>query len=465
MIQPTHGLLRDNASMFLLVQRLIDPVFAILCLVVLAQIRGLSFITSYQLLAATTLLLMLTIFKAVGLYQPYRTLSPQILGLRLFWGWSIIVGLLLFLGYITKTSALFSRALLLTWVGCVPLLLFGLHLTIWRLLRQMRAVGLNSRKAVIAGVNPLSLQLAQQIRSCKELGIHLRGFFEDASSENSYCVPILGTLDQLPQYVSQSNIDVVYLACPIEQKAAIISMIEGLKDTTACVYFVPNLLVSNLLHGRSYELNGVPLIAIWEIPFSELQYLFKRGIDIIIATLAIIILSPLMLAIAIAIKASSRGPILFRQRRYGLNGQEIVIYKFRTMHVMEDGDIIPQARRNDSRVTKIGAFLRKTSLDEVPQFINVLQGHMSIVGPRPHAVAHNEMYRKLIDGYMLRHKIKPGITGWAQVNGCRGETSTLEKMRQRVRYDLEYLKNWSLGLDLHIMLRTTLIFFNDQNAY
>lgn len=191
----------------------------------------------------------------------------------------------------------------------------------------------------------------------------------------------------------------------------------------------------------------------------------KRSTDIILAGLVLAFLSPVMSLIALGVKLSSPGPVFFKQSRYGLNGQHIIVYKFRSMTVMEDGHTVLQAKRNDSRVTKFGAFLRRTSLDELPQFINVLQGRMSIVGPRPHAVAHNEHYRKLISGYMLRHKVKPGITGWAQIHGLRGETDTLDKMKKRVEYDLQYLKIWSLGLDLRIILRTTLVFFQNRNVF
>ena len=187
--------------------------------------------------------------------------------------------------------------------------------------------------------------------------------------------------------------------------------------------------------------------------------------DKILATLVLILISPILLLIALAIKIDSPGPVIFKQRRYGLNGEEILVYKFRSMTVCEDGGTIQQARKNDSRITRLGAFLRKTSLDELPQFINVLQGRMSIVGPRPHAVSHNETYRKLIKGYMVRHKVKPGITGWAQVNGYRGETETVDKMQKRIEYDLEYLRTWSLGLDLWIIVKTVAVVFSDRNAY
>jgi len=174
---------------------------------------------------------------------------------------------------------------------------------------------------------------------------------------------------------------------------------------------------------------------------------------------------PVLLILAIGVKLSSPCPIIFKQRRYGLDGQEILVYKFRSMRVCDDGDTIKQAGRSDPRITRFGSFIRRTSLDELPQFINVLQGRMSVVGPRPHAVAHNEQYRKLIKGYMLRHKVKPGITGWAQVNGLRGETETLDKMRARVQYDIDYMRNWSLGFDLMIIGKTLAVVWRDQNAY
>jgi putative colanic acid biosynthesis UDP-glucose lipid carrier transferase len=196
-----------------------------------------------------------------------------------------------------------------------------------------------------------------------------------------------------------------------------------------------------------------------------LNSMVKRTSDIVLSSLILLLLTPLMLAIAVAVRMSSPGPIIFRQRRYGLYGEEIIVYKFRSMKVMENGDAVVQARQNDDRVTRIGRFLRRTSLDELPQFINVLQGRMSIVGPRPHAVAHNEQYRKLIKGYMLRHKVKPGITGWAQVNGLRGETATLDKMEARIQYDLDYLRNWSLWLDLWIVLKTVKVVLTRENAF
>jgi putative colanic acid biosysnthesis UDP-glucose lipid carrier transferase len=468
MTHNTHGLFRGNASTILIVQRLLDPIVTVLMLFLIAWIYGLAIKTPHIVLSITTLLLMLPIFKGVGLYRPYRNLSPTTLGPRLLTGWMVLLGTLLFLGYITQTSQDFSRALLLTWSICVPLVLLTIHLTIWQLLRTVRAAGKNQRTAVLAGSNDVSYHLANQIQESPELGIRLHGFFDGHGQEPFGKFPsrrLIGPLEELPRYVREHSVDVVYIACTTEKEEVIASLIKELQDTTACVYFVPNILMFNLMNARSYELNGIPLIAVWEVPFSEIQYVLKRAIDLVLSICAIAVLSPIMLLIALAIKLTSPGPILFKQRRYGLNGQEILVYKFRSMKVMEDGAKVEQATKNDTRITPLGAILRKTSLDELPQFVNVLQGRMSLVGPRPHAVAHNEMYRKLISGYMLRHKVKPGITGWAQVNGLRGETDTLDKMQQRVNYDLEYLRNWSLSLDLQILVKTALVFLRDQNAY
>jgi len=238
-----------------------------------------------------------------------------------------------------------------------------------------------------------------------------------------------------------------------------------LNDTTASIYFVPDMFINNLMQGRIDAVGKVPVVAVCESPFTGVNGMIKRGSDIILSILILLLVSPIMLIISLSIMLTSPGAIIFQQRRYGLNGEQILVSKFRSMTVCEDGDTIQQAHKNDSRITPVGAFLRKTSLDELPQFFNVLQGRMSIVGPRPHAVAHNELYRTMIKGYMVRHKVKPGITGWAQVNGWRGETDTLDKMKMRIDYDLAYLQNWSLALDLYIIFKTIIVVIKDKHAY
>jgi len=228
---------------------------------------------------------------------------------------------------------------------------------------------------------------------------------------------------------------------------------------------VPDVFAFDLLNARMTDLKGLPTISIYDTPMVGGHKLVKRLQDIILGSAILLLISPVLLVIACAIKFTSKGDVLFKQDRYGIDGKKIKVWKFRSMTVADNANVVVQAKKNDSRITPLGAFLRRTSLDELPQFFNVLQGSMSIVGPRPHAVAHNEEYRKLIQGYMLRHKMKPGITGWAQVNGWRGETDTLEKMQKRIEYDLDYIHSWSLYWDLKIVFLTIFKGFINKNAY
>jgi putative colanic acid biosynthesis UDP-glucose lipid carrier transferase len=252
---------------------------------------------------------------------------------------------------------------------------------------------------------------------------------------------------------------------PVTTDPRVMRLAEELRDTTASVYLVPNTLPFDPIQPRIESVGGMPVIAVRESPFYGLNAVLKRCVDVALAGMVLAAIWPLMLAIAALVKLSSPGPVLFRQRRYGLDGEEIVVYKFRTMSVCEDGARIEQARRDDPRVTRLGAFLRRSSLDELPQLLNVLEGSMSLVGPRPHAVAQNEEYRRLIRGYMIRHKVKPGITGWAQVNGLRGETASVEAMRKRIEFDLDYVRHWSLALDFWILVRTPWVVLRGANAY
>jgi putative colanic acid biosynthesis UDP-glucose lipid carrier transferase len=300
------------------------------------------------------------------------------------------------------------------------------------------------------------------------LGIRVAGYFDDRGNGRLHDLPAaqnLGALSALADYARAQRVDVIYIALPMASQPRILRLLEELRDTTASIYFVPDIFVADLIQARVDSLGGIPVVAVCETPFHGFNGFVKRLSDVVLAGAILALIAPLLASIAIGVKLSSRGPVLFKQRRYGLDGRKIVVYKFRSMTVAEDGDVVRQATRNDSRITRFGAFLRRTSLDELPQFINVLQGRMSVVGPRPHAVAHNELYRKLIRGYMIRHKVKPGVTGLAQVNGLRGETETVEKMRARIDYDLAYLRNWSLLLDLQIILKTVVVVLGKQNAY
>jgi len=296
----------------------------------------------------------------------------------------------------------------------------------------------------------------------------VEGFFDDRGAErlaSDSTLPLLGKLRQLPGYVREHGTDLIFVVLPIRNIQRVTDLLDQLHDTTASIYFVPDVFVFDLIQCRTSDIAGLPIVALCETPFQGSQGVIKAFSDYAIASTILLLASPILIAIALAIKLSSPGSIIFKQRRYGLDGREITVYKFRSMNVSEDSDHVKQATRDDERVTRVGAFLRKTSLDELPQFINVLQGRMSVVGPRPHAVVHNEEYRPLIKGYMIRHKVNPGITGLAQVMGYRGETRTVEAMQKRVEYDLEYLRNWSLLLDFEILFRTVFTFWKQRSAY
>lgn len=382
--------------------------------------------------------------------------------------WLIVFGLLYAFGYASDYLSYFDRDILFTWFWIAPTGEFAGHLILRVAAPKILELQGPQRRAIVAGMNPQGFELANRLVRDPYSRTRVIGFFDDRSSErvngnNSH--NLLGKIDVLPAFVKKNRVDLIYIALPMASQPRILSLLDALRDTTASIYFVPDIFVTDLIQGRIDSVNGVPVVAVCESPFTGMNGVIKRTSDVVLSLTILTFLALPMLAIAIAVKASSPGPAIFRQRRYGLDGREIVVYKFRTMTVREDGDVVTQAQKNDPRVTRVGSFLRRTSLDELPQFFNVLQGRMSIVGPRPHAVAHNEAYRKLIKGYMQRHKVKPGITGWAQVNGLRGETETVEKMKARIDYDLEYLRNWSLRFDLYIILRTIWVVLARDNAY
>jgi putative colanic acid biosysnthesis UDP-glucose lipid carrier transferase len=432
---------------------------------------GIKFHHYFQILAAVTFPLTVMAFHATRLYRPWRGADLMKLVRRVILAWIVVVAILTMLGYLTKTSAIFSRRVVLTWMILVPFALVGLRLGVYRGLHWLRKQGHNSRSVVIAGAGDLGKRLAQNVVDTPWLGMRLLGFFDDyvnaevelAADTQRY--PVLGNLDDLIRFVRENAVEMVYLALPMRAEARLRQVVEGLQYTTTSLYYAPDVFTFSLLSASFMDLRGIPLISLWETPFYGINGWLKRAEDLILASLILLLVSPLLIGLAIAVKLSSPGPIIFKQRRYGLDGHEIIVYKFRTMRVCEDGPRILQATQNDDRVTPFGRFLRQTSLDELPQFFNVLLGTMSIVGPRPHAVAHNEYYRHLIPGYMLRHKVRPGLTGWAQINGWRGETDTLEKMAKRIEYDLEYLRNWSLRLDMKIVFLTLFRHLTSSQAY
>jgi len=385
--------------------------------------------------------------------------------------WMLLAGLLLAFLHGTHGLQLFPTNAIYTWLLVTPLLTIVIHAGFRISLPGLMRLRGSHVRAIIVGVNAQGLALAQNLSQRRDIFSNCLGFFDDRTLERIHSMPgqenlqLLGKLPDVTEYVRKERVQCVYLALPMTRQGRILALLDELKDTTASINFVPDIFVTDLIQGRVELVGNVPVVAICETPFAGISGLIKRSSDILLALLILLLISPLLVLIAIAVRLESPGPVIFKQRRYGLDGEEIQVYKFRSMTVTEDGDQVVQATRNDQRLTRLGVFLRKTSLDELPQFINVLEGKMSIVGPRPHAVAHNELYRRLIKGYMVRHKVKPGITGWAQVNGYRGETETVDKMQKRIDYDLDYLRNWSLALDLKIILRTILVVIKDQRAY
>ena len=381
--------------------------------------------------------------------------------------WCGVFGLLLFLMVALHQAELIPRSALITWFFVTPaVLLLTNHYTI-SLERWLTSLHVSSTRHIIIGATEVGLELAKRVARGSRAGKFL-GFFD---FRDPVRLPQLapeqwaGDCNGVADFVRRHAVDVIYIALPISMAPRIAALLQELSDTTASIYFVPNILSFDLVQPRCTEIHGIPALAVCETPFRGMSALRKRMTDVVLASAALFLAGPLMLGIAVAVKLTSPGPVLFKQRRYGLNGEEIFVYKFRSMRVCEDGALVTQASRNDQRITPFGRFLRRSSLDELPQILNVLEGKMSLVGPRPHAVAHNEQYRRLISGYMIRHKVRPGITGWAQVNGLRGETETVEKMRARIEYDIDYLKNWSLRLDFKILLRTAMLVFRDEQAY
>jgi putative colanic acid biosysnthesis UDP-glucose lipid carrier transferase len=382
--------------------------------------------------------------------------------------WLYVAGVLLVCGIATDTLRLYPSEVLLTWAVAAPLALWASALAGHAVLRWRAGRPEALRRAVIVGAGLPAVKAAQALRQRGEWHTHIEGYFDDRVGERADAAALqhrLGGLTDVAEHVKRHAIDAVYITLPLGSQPRIVALLESLQSTTASLYLVPDLFGISVIQGRLQDVNGVAVVGICETPFTGLDDAVKRASDLVLASLILVLTAPLLLALAVGVKLSSPGPVIFRQRRNGLGGEEIVVYKFRSMRSSDDGPVVPQARRDDPRVTRFGAFLRRTSLDELPQFFNVLQGQMSVVGPRPHAVAHNQQYAQIIQAYMVRHKVRPGITGWAQVNGHRGETDTLDKMRTRVEFDLDYLRHWSLRLDLHIIARTLLMVLWDRKAY
>ena len=424
----------------------------------------------YQQALLLAAIMTLVIFPTFDNYRSWRGRSwiDQLRVTLLSWG-SVLVALVV-ISALMKTTAVYSRLWFTLWAvsGFSGLFLYRRLLIV--ALRELRSRGWNRKSIVIFGAGDLGKLVADRIRESDSVGFDLVAFFDDnpAFEGQEYGgAKIYGSGNSVGTFVREKQVQEVWLALPLRAEKRVKEVMYELRHSTALIRFVPDIFSFRLLLGHAVtEVAGIPVVDINYSPISGLNWLIKEAEDRILAAIILVLISPLLLVIAIALRLDSKGPVLFKQRRHGWDGKIINVYKFRSMviHEEEDGQLT-QATRNDARVTRIGAFLRRTSLDELPQFYNVLQGRMSIVGPRPHAMAHNEFYKDQVEHYFQRLKVKPGITGWAQVNGWRGETDTLEKMQKRVEYDLYYIQNWSLWFDLKIIALTVFRGFVHDRAY
>ena len=440
---------------------LLEPVVAAGMLALFHELWGYRMDT---VAVALAILLLVLMFPGVNRFG--RTGVGVGIDIILSWAW--VLSVLGLLGYATNTLASFDTGMLVAWGIATPLVQWALVAIGTAIQRHLASLPEARRPAVIIGAGRMGMRVAQMLRLRQAFGHELLGVFDDRSADRVNLpedAVLVGALRQLPEYIEARGVKDVFITLPLTSQPRIQSLLESLQNTTASIHFVPDIFGVSVIQGRLEDMGGVPVVGLMEAPFTGINGFVKRASDIVLSALILILISPLLLVLAIGVKLSSTGPVIFRQRRTGLDGEIIEVYKFRSMRAVDDGAVVRQATRDDPRITPFGALIRRTSLDELPQFVNVLQGRMSIVGPRPHAVAHNEQYRKLVKAYMARHKVKPGITGWAQVNGLRGETDTLDKMASRIEYDLEYLRNWTLGLDLLIIARTVKLVFRDRSAY
>ena len=468
--QPSQGLLRPYTGILSEAFRVTDLALVFGSLYLATQIQSVNWGQHYTLAGLTSILFFLTCSRLFGLYGSWRINSVMRELSQVILVWFIVFFGLLLLAYSLKVSAVYSRRVVATWLLSAPLSLCLLRIAIRYTLRQVRITGRNMRTAAVIGGGEAARLLSETIETSPWMGVRLDGLYSfhtpaPQSGEVTQSPPVAGHYLELLNKSGNYRLDMIFVVPPADQHDPVEQIVTRFSDTTTQIYIVPNFFIMDLLHSRWGYIGDIPYLSLHESPFFGVAAATKRMEDVVLASIILAFVVLPMALIALGIKLTSSGPVLFKQRRYGINQEEIVVWKFRTMTVTQDGDKIPQATRGDPRVTPFGGFLRRTSLDELPQFINVLQGRMSIVGPRPHAVAHNELYRKKVYSYAVRHKIKPGITGWAQVNGWRGETDTLEKMEKRIEHDLWYIHNWSLLLDLKIMLLTIMRGWPGSNAY
>jgi putative colanic acid biosynthesis UDP-glucose lipid carrier transferase len=470
MFSPTNYQVRTHRSGVQVAYRMFDLAALLVGALVAVHLTAGVEVESLAVIGSATLTVHLLSSELTGLYRAWRGARVTTELWCVLTTWLCTAPATLGLGLLTQYNAAVSYETKLLWLCVTPMAMGSGRVVLRMVLRQLRRKGFNTRRLAICGVNPLALQLAERLQRSPELGLNLIGFFDDrpefrteqdAGSGRDHA----GRLEDVIAMARSGKVDMILITFPMRAEDRIRALLAELADTTASVYIVPDFFVFQMLHARWNQIDGLPIVSVFETPITGIDGMVKRIFDIVVGAAALVALAVPMLVIALLVKVTSPGPVFFRQKRYGLSGEEIRVWKFRSMRCCDDGPVVRQAAKDDDRITAVGRVLRRLSLDELPQLFNVLDGSMSLVGPRPHATAHNEQYRCVIDGYMLRHKVKPGITGLAQVNGWRGETETIEKMQRRVEFDHRYIREWSLWMDVKILIKTIAIVWKQEGAY
>ena len=430
-----------------------------------------EFVAPFVMLTAAC---MLVLFPAFGVYDSWRGRAKRMLSGRVALAWLVAQACALMAMFSLREIDYVSRFGFDKWSAMSGALLIGSRLAAYAVLAHLRHGGINLHRVAVVGAGPHCDAILRRIEAAPATGFRVAAVYVPHPERSKVTLPETAAavrpfydLDAFVRHVRRDDLHEVWLALPLSEERTILRVVAMFRDDLVNIRFMPDVRSLALFEsGGVIDLLGVPAINLVASPLSPGGLMAKEIFDRIFAACALIGLAPLLVAIAVAVKLSSPGPVLFKQRRKGADGRVFTIYKFRSMRMhVEEAGVLHQAVRRDPRVTKLGAFLRRTSLDELPQFFNVLRGDMSVVGPRPHALEHDDLYRKIVTGYIHRYRIKPGITGWAQINGYRGETDRIEKMERRVAHDLYYLGNWSFGLDMRIIAATVVKGFIHSNAY
>ena len=464
-------IIRLHHSKILALFRTLDSLLIVTMLWFVLQLLNIEWVNLHTGFAISGVIIFGFFAEGNEIYYLWRGHSMTNLASRLLFAWvgtAFMISMPVLLVYPFHQTSFKAIAV---WLLATPFMIIALHISRRLVLTKLRSNPSEPRRVAILGATELGLRMINSMKDMPWLGYRLVGFYDDRACSDDASrrlvedkIVIKGDVEQLYKDSHDGKIDMVFVTLPMRAELRMHAVIDRLADTTVSPYVVPDVFNFDLLHSRLTCFQGIPALSIYDSPMVDNSWA-KRAEDIVLGMGMLAVLALPMLLIAIGVKITSPGPVFFKQSRYGMSGEKIKVWKFRSMTVCEDGDTVTQAKKGDMRITPFGGFLRRTSLDELPQLFNVLSGSMSLVGPRPHAVAHNEFYRGQIKGYMLRHKVKPGITGLAQINGFRGETETLDKMSGRIAYDLEYIRNWSLMLDLQILWGTIFKGFVGQQAY